>query len=99
MDALLARRVDRDRARGSSRLNIQYQPFGGFDMHADGKARMDAMKKQIDRPIGTLLKELDERGLLERTLVSSRRSSAARSPITRRRQRAGWLRRTGDGAN
>jgi arylsulfatase A-like enzyme len=30
---------------------------------------MEQMKAQIDRPIGTLIKELKERGLLERTLV------------------------------
>jgi arylsulfatase A-like enzyme len=30
---------------------------------------MIEMKKQIDRPIGQLIRDLDERGLLERTLV------------------------------
>jgi arylsulfatase A-like enzyme len=38
-------------------------------MHASGKSRMEQMKAQIDRPIGTLIKELKERGLLDRTLV------------------------------
>ena len=55
--------------RGSSRSNTSTPPFRGFDMHENGKTRMEQMKKQIDRPIGTLIRELNERGLLERTLV------------------------------
>ena len=50
-------------------VEYQYSPFNGFDMHENGQPRMVAMKQQIDRPIARLIRELDERGLLERTLV------------------------------
>ena len=50
-------------------VEYQYEPFGGFDMHADGQSRMKAMKAQVDRPIAQLIRDLDQRGLLERTLV------------------------------
>ncbi len=65
---LLARRLIEVGARYVE-VEYQYSPFNGFDMHANGKPRMEQMKGQIDRPIGTLLKELKERGLLDRTLV------------------------------
>ena len=35
-----------------------------------------AMKKLIDAPVAQLVRDLDERGLLNRTLVSSRANSA-----------------------
>jgi arylsulfatase A-like enzyme len=38
-------------------------------MHEDGRSRMVEMKKQIDGPIAQLVRDLAERGLLERTLV------------------------------
>ena len=50
-------------------VEYQYGPFRGFDMHEDGQSRMVEMKKQIDGPIAQLIRDLDERGLLERTLV------------------------------
>jgi len=50
-------------------VEYQYGPFKGFDMHESGQRRMIEMKRQIDRPIAQLIKDLDERGLLERTLV------------------------------
>lgn len=65
---LLARRLVEVGARFVE-VEYQYAPFQGFDMHENGHTRMADMKKQIDRPIGTLIRELDERGLLERTLV------------------------------
>ena len=65
---LLARRLVETGARYVE-VEYQYAPFKGFDMHEDGRSRMVDMKKHIDRPIGRMLKELDERGLLERTLV------------------------------
>ncbi len=65
---LLARRLVE---RGSRFVQVEYQygPFKGFDMHHDGQRRMREMKQQIDRPIATLIKDLEERGLLDRTLV------------------------------
>jgi len=57
--------------RGARYIQVEYQygPFKGFDMHESGRQRMVEMKKQIDRPIAQLIKDLDQRGLLERTLV------------------------------
>lgn len=68
LSCLLARRLVEEGARYIE-VEYQYAPFAGFDTHENGATRMQAMKQQIDRPIGTLIKELDERGLLERTLV------------------------------
>jgi hypothetical protein len=65
---LLARRLVEAGAR-FIQVEYQYGPFKGFDMHQDGSTRMVEMKKQIDGPIAQLIRDLDERGLLERTLV------------------------------
>ncbi len=65
---LLARRLVEVGAR-FVQVEYQYTPFMGFDMHESGQPRMVEMKKYIDRPIGNLIRELDERGLLDRTLV------------------------------
>lgn len=65
---LLARRL---LERGARFIQVEYQygPFKGFDMHEHGAKRMVEMKKQIDRPIGAFIRDLDSRGLLDRTLV------------------------------
>ncbi len=65
---LLARRLVEAGARHIT-VEYQYGPFKGFDMHESGAKRMVEMKKQIDRPIGQLIKDLHQRGLLDRTLV------------------------------
>ena len=65
---LLARRLVEAGAR-FVQVEYQYGPFKGFDMHEDGQSRMVEMKKQIDGPIAQLIRDLAERGLLERTLV------------------------------
>ena len=65
---LLARRLVESGAR-FIQVEYQYGPFKGFDMHESGQRRMVEMKKQIDRPIAQLIRDLDERGLLQRTLV------------------------------
>lgn len=65
---LLARRLVEMGAR-FVQVEYQYSPFNGFDMHESGQPRMVQMKKQVDRPIARLIQDLDERGLLERTLV------------------------------
>jgi hypothetical protein len=65
---LLARRLVESGAR-FVQVEYQYGPFRGFDMHEDGQSRMVEMKKQIDGPIAQLIRDLAERGLLERTLV------------------------------
>ena len=68
MGCLLARRLVEVGARFVE-VEYQYAPFEGFDMHENGKTRMENIKKQIDRPIAQLICDLDERGMLERTLV------------------------------
>jgi len=65
---LLARRLVEMGAR-FVQVEYQYSPFNGFDMHENGATRMEKMKAQIDRPIAQLIRDLDQRGLLERTLV------------------------------
>src|SRR5580704_5522267 len=65
---LLARRLVEKGAR-YIQVEYQYGPFKGFDMHENGQQRMEEMKKQIDRPIAQLIKDVGERGLLDRTLV------------------------------
>jgi hypothetical protein len=65
---LLARRLVEAGAR-FIQVEYQYGPFKGFDMHENGQRRMVEMKKQIDRPIARLIQDLDEHGLLNRTLV------------------------------
>ena len=65
---LLARRLVEAGAR-YIQVEYQYGPFKGFDMHESGQPRMVEMKRQVDQPIAQLIKELDERGLLSRTLV------------------------------
>ena len=65
---LLARRLVEA---GSRFVQVEYQygAFKGFDTHEDGRRRLVEMKKQIDGPIAQLIRDLADRGLLERTLV------------------------------
>jgi hypothetical protein len=65
---LLARRLVESGAR-FVQVEYQYGPFKGFDIHESGARRMTEMKRQVDRPIAQLIKDLDQRGLLKRTLV------------------------------
>jgi hypothetical protein len=65
---LLARRLVE---RGARFVQVEYQygPFKGFDTHEDGATRLVELKKQIDGPIAQLVRDLDDCGLLSRTLV------------------------------
>src|SRR5437667_7033036 len=65
---LLARRLVEAGAR-YIQVEYQYAPFKGWDMHENGRTRMIEMNRQVDRPIAQLIKDLAQRGLLERTLV------------------------------
>jgi len=65
---LLARRLLESGAR-FIQVELQYGPFKGWDQHEYGSSRMVEMKKQIDRPLARFIKDLDERGMLGRTLV------------------------------
>src|SRR5690606_35084513 len=44
-------------------------PFEGWDTHEEGHSRLVKMKESIDRPIAQLILDLEERGMLDRTLV------------------------------
>jgi hypothetical protein len=65
---LLARRLIEGGARYVE-VTSEYIPFVYWDTHEHGHERAEAMKKIIDAPIAQLVRDLDERGLLDRTLV------------------------------
>ncbi len=65
---LLARRLIEGGARYVE-VTSEYIPFVYWDTHENGHDRAEAMKAQIDAPIAQLVKDLDDRGLLNRTLV------------------------------
>ena len=50
-------------------VSTEYIPFLGFDTHDNGHTRMIRMKELIDRPIAQLVRDLETRGLLDRTLI------------------------------
>ena len=65
---LLARRLAESGARFIE-VTTEYIPFVHWDTHENGHATVDALKKEIDRPIARLIRDLEERGMLDRTLV------------------------------
>ena len=65
---LLARRLVENGARFVE-VTTEYIPFVHWDTHENGHSTVERMKKEIDRPIARLIKDLEERGLLDRTLV------------------------------
>jgi hypothetical protein len=65
---LLARRLVEAGARYVE-VTSEYIPFLYWDTHEHGHDRAAAMKKLIDAPIAELIRDLDDRGLLDRTLV------------------------------
>ena len=65
---LLARRLIEAGARYVE-VTSEYIPFVYWDTHEHGHERAVAMKKIIDAPVAQLILDLDERGLLDRTLV------------------------------
>ncbi len=68
LGCLLARRLVENGARFIS-VTTEYEPFLGWDTHENGHTRLRSMKKYIDRPVAQLIRDLEERGLLDRTLV------------------------------
>src|SRR5262249_3845936 len=65
---LLARRLVEAGARvleGTTR----YVPFLHWDTHENGHTTVKRMKQEIDKPIAQLIRDLEERKLLDRTLV------------------------------
>jgi hypothetical protein len=68
LGCLLARRLAEVGARYVE-VTTEYIPFLNWDTHEHGHSRAAAMKKQIDAPLAQLVLDLEERGLLNRTLI------------------------------
>ena len=65
---LLARRLTEAGARYIE-VTTEYGPFKQWDTHDNGHTRLAQLKKEIDAPIAQLVLDLEERGLLDRTLI------------------------------
>lgn len=65
---LLARRLVEEGARFVE-VTTEYIPFVHWDTHENGHTTVKKLKEEIDRPISQLILDLEERGLLDRTLV------------------------------
>jgi hypothetical protein len=68
LGCLLARRLTETGARFIE-VTSEYIPFKNWDTHENGHTRAVDMKQQIDAPVAQLVLDLEERGLLDRTLV------------------------------
>jgi hypothetical protein len=71
LGCLLARRLVESGARYVE-VTTEYIPFLNWDTHENGHTRATEMKRQIDAPVAQLVLDLEERGLLNRTLIVSR---------------------------
>ncbi|GMQ29128.1 DUF1501 domain-containing protein [Algoriphagus confluentis] len=68
LGCLLAKRLVDQGARYIT-VTTEYVPFFGWDTHDNGHTRLKDMKKMIDAPIAQLIKDLDQSGKLDRTVV------------------------------
>lgn len=68
LGCLLARRLVESGARFVE-VTSEYIPFRHWDSHENGHERAKGMKATIDRPIARLIRDLETRGLLNRTIV------------------------------
>lgn len=68
LGCLLARRLVESGVRFVE-VSSEYIPFRFWDTHENGHSRVEGMKKAIDAPIAQLVRDLEERGLLNRTLI------------------------------
>src|SRR2546427_8631031 len=68
LGCLLARRLAEAGARYIE-VTSEYIPFLNWDTHEHGHEKMVNMKQSIDAPIAQLVLDLEERGLLNRTLI------------------------------
>jgi hypothetical protein len=68
LGCLLARRLAEAGARFIE-VTTEYVPFLHWDTHENGHTTYQRMKQEIDRPIAQLIRDLEMRGLLDRTLV------------------------------
>ncbi len=65
---LLARRLVENGARFVE-VTTEYVPFLHWDTHANGHETVERLHQEIDRPIAQLVRDLEARGLLDRTLI------------------------------
>jgi len=65
---LLARRLVEHGARYVE-VTTEYVPFVHWDTHEKGHETVKRLHGEVDRPIATLIRDLEDRGLLDRTLV------------------------------
>ena len=68
LGCLLARRLTESGARFIE-VSTEYVPFFGWDTHDNGHTRLKEMKRLIDAPIAQLVRDLEARKLLDRTLI------------------------------
>ncbi|MEX2120280.1 MAG: DUF1501 domain-containing protein [Pirellulales bacterium] len=68
LGCLLARRLTEAGARFIE-VTTEYIPFLNWDTHDNGHTRTRELKQQIDAPVAQLVLDLEERGLLDRTLI------------------------------
>lgn len=68
LGCLLARRLTEAGARYIE-VTTEYVPFFGWDTHDNGHTRLAEMKRLIDAPIAQLVRDLEQRGMLDRTLI------------------------------
>ncbi|MGH9611926.1 MAG: DUF1501 domain-containing protein [Bryobacteraceae bacterium] len=68
LGCLLARRLAESGARFVE-ITSEYIPFRYWDTHENGHERTIGMKRDIDAPVAQLVLDLEERGLLDRTLI------------------------------
>jgi Protein of unknown function (DUF1501)/TAT (twin-arginine translocation) pathway signal sequence len=68
LGCLLARRLLEVGARFIE-VTSEYIPFLYWDTHDNGHTRLVQLKQMIDRPVAQLIVDLEERGLLNRTLI------------------------------
>lgn len=65
---LLARRLVEAGSRFVE-VTTEYIPFKHWDTHENGHTTAQRLKQEVDQPIATLVRDLEERGMLDRTLV------------------------------
>jgi uncharacterized protein (DUF1501 family) len=65
---LLARRLTEAGARFIE-ITTEYIPFVHWDTHENGHTTVARLKKEIDSPIAQLIRDLEDRKLLDRTLI------------------------------
>jgi hypothetical protein len=68
LGCLLARRLVEAGTRFVE-VATEYVPFEGWDTHEEGHSRVVKMKQEVDQPIARLIVDLEQRGMLDRTLV------------------------------